>query len=140
MRREMAIRAVEDADIDQLVALWRACGLTRPWNDPLEDIAFARGATNAVILVGVSEGAVVASAMVGHDGHRGWVYYVAADPARQGEGAGRAIMSAAEDWLRSHGVWKVQLLVRKDNSLVVSFYEHLGYRISDTICMQKPLR
>ena len=38
------------------------------------------------MLVGRDGGAIVATAMVGHDGHRGWVYYVAIDPgpARQG--------------------------------------------------------
>ena len=25
-----------------VIALWQACGLTRPWNDPAADIALAR--------------------------------------------------------------------------------------------------
>ncbi len=79
----------------------------------------------------------MATVMVGEDGHRGWVYYVAADPARQGTGLGRAVMEAAETWLAARGVWKVQLLIREDNVAVKRFYEHLGYRDTRTSCYQK---
>ncbi len=47
--------------------------------------------------------------MVGHDGHRGWVYYVAVDPDHRQKGYGRAIMTAAENWLRARGIEKLQL-------------------------------
>ncbi len=57
--------------------------------------------------------------LVGHDGHRGWVYYVASDPIRSFKGFfGRAMMAAAEDWLRARGIEKIQLMVRPDNSKV----------------------
>ena len=46
---DYAIGNVSDADIDELVVLWVRCGLTRPWNDPRADIAFARGSPNAAI-------------------------------------------------------------------------------------------
>ena len=94
------------------IALWQRCGLTRPWNDPAADIALARKGANATVLIGRDGGAIVATAMVGHDGHRGWVYYVATDPEHRGKGHGRAIMQAAEDWLRAAGIAKLQLMVR----------------------------
>jgi len=121
------IAPLEDRDIDAVVALWERCGLTRPWNDPRSDIAFARKSANAVILVGKDGNAVVSTAMAGHDGHRGWFYYVAVDPDRQGRGLGRAIMAASEAWLRQQGVEKAQLLVRAGNEKVRAFYEALGY-------------
>jgi ribosomal protein S18 acetylase RimI-like enzyme len=121
------IAPLEDGDIDAVVALWERCGLTRPWNDPRSDIAFARKNANAVILVGKDGDAVVSTAMAGHDGHRGWFYYVAVDPDRQGQGLGRAIMAASEAWLRQQGVEKAQLLVRAGNEKVRAFYEALGY-------------
>jgi hypothetical protein len=65
--------------------------------------------------------------MVGHDGHRGWVYYVAVDPDWRGQGLGRAIMNAAEDWLRAAGIAKLQLLVRRENAKASAFYETIGY-------------
>ena len=122
----LSITPMADADVADVTALWQRCGLTRPWNDPSSDIALARQGPNSTILVGRA-GALVASAMVGHDGHRGWVYYVAVDPEEQGNGFGRAVMGAAEAWLRERGITKIMLMVRPDNEPVRAFYEALGY-------------
>jgi hypothetical protein len=123
----LAITAIEDADVTSVVSLWERCDLTRPWNDPVADIALARKGPNSTVLLGREDEKVVASAMVGHDGHRGWVYYVATAPDRRGQGLGRAIMNAAEDWLRQAGIVKLQLLVRQDNAKASAFYETIGY-------------
>src|SRR5262249_40157537 len=123
----LAITEIEDADIAAVVSLWERCALTRPWNDPAADIALARRGAGSTILLGREDDRIVASAMVGHDGHRGWVYYVAVDPQRRGQGLGRAIMNAAEDWLREAGIAKLQLLVRRENAKASAFYEAIGY-------------
>ncbi|HYI29963.1 MAG TPA: GNAT family acetyltransferase [Bradyrhizobium sp.] len=123
----LPIAPIADADVANVIALWQRCGLTRPWNDPAADIALARKGANAAVLVGRDGGAIVATAMVGHDGHRGWVYYVATDPEHRGKGHGRAIMHAAEDWLRATGIEKLQLMVRSDNTQVQAFYHSIGY-------------
>ena len=112
----LAIAQIIDADVATVIALWQACGLTRPWNDPAADIALARRGPNSTILIGRADDNIVVTAMVGHDGHRGWVYYVATDPDRRAKGFGRAIMDAAEDWLRAAGIAKLQLLVRRENA------------------------
>jgi ribosomal protein S18 acetylase RimI-like enzyme len=124
---QLAIAPLEDADIAAVVALWERCGLTRPWNEPEADIALARQGSNAAVLLGRDGDAVVASVLVGHDGHRGCVYYVAVDPEHRKKGFGRAIMSAAEDWLRARGILKLNLMVRPDNTQVQAFYETLDY-------------
>src|ERR1043165_1825558 len=80
---------------------------------------------------------IVASAMVGHDGHRGWVYYVAVEPAERHKDFGRAIMDAAENWLRAQGVEKVQLMVRPDNTQVRAFYDRLGYATQERVVYAK---
>jgi len=133
----LAISPIVEADVDAVIALWQRCGLTRPWNDPASDIAFARRGDNATILTGRVSGALVATAMVGHDGHRGWVYYVAVDPDRQGQDFGRAIMAAAEDWLRARDVTKVMLMVRPDNVAVQAFYDRLGYDVQERVIYAK---
>jgi ribosomal protein S18 acetylase RimI-like enzyme len=133
----LAISPIVDADVEAVIALWQRCGLTRPWNDPASDIAFARRGANATILTGRVSGALVATAMVGHDGHRGWVYYVAVDPDRQGKDFGRAIMAAAEDWLRARDVTKVMLMVRPDNVSVRAFYDRLGYDVQERVIYAK---
>lgn len=133
----LAIAPISDNDIADVVALWQACGLTRPWNDPAADIALARRGPNSAVLVGRDDNAIVATAMVGHDGHRGWVYYVAVDPNRQGTGLGRTIMAAAEDWLRAAGVPKLQLLVRRENAKAGAFYQSLGYDELTSVMLAK---
>ena len=133
----LAIADIGDADIEAVIALWQRCGLTRPWNDPASDIALAQRNQNSTVLVGRAGGTIVATAMVGHDGHRGWVYYVAVDPDCQKKGFGRAIMDAAEAWLRAAGLPKLQLLVRRENAKANAFYQSIGYEEADTIVFAK---
>ena len=133
----LSISSITDADVEAVVALWQRCGLTRPWNDPAGDIAFARRGPNSTILIGWHQKSIVATALIGHDGHRGWVYYVAVDPEYQKKDFGRAIMAAAEDWLRAHGGQKIMLMVRPDNTSVRAFYDKLGYEIQERVIYAK---
>lgn len=133
----LTVKAIEDGDVTELVALWQRCGLTRPWNNPAADIALARKENNAAVLLGRDDGALVASVLVGHDGHRGWVYYVAVDPGHRHNGYGRAIMGAAEQWLRARGIEKLQLMVRADNTEVHAFYQSLGYFEQERVVFAK---
>ena len=133
----MKIAALEAADIAAVVTLWRRCGLVRPWNDPEADIRLAQSGDNADVLLGRDGDSIVASVLVGHDGHRGWVYYVTVDPDHQRRDFGRAIMTAAEDWLRERGIEKLQLLVRGDNVQVKAFYESIGFGEQDRVIYAK---
>jgi len=123
----MEIRNAGAVDRDAVIGTWETCGLTRPWNDPVLDFERALAGPTSTVLVGEENGRLIATAMVGSDGHRGWVYYVAVAPDAQGRGHGAALMRVAEDWLRARGVPKVQLMVRDMNARVVGFYEALGY-------------
>ena len=133
----LSIAPITDGDVAAVIALWQRCGLTRPWNDPASDIALARRRDNSTVLIGRDGNTIVATAMVGHDGHRGWVYYVAVDPDRQGKGLGRTIMGAVEDWLREAGIQKLQLLVRRENAKASAFYQTLGYAESTSVMLTK---
>jgi ribosomal protein S18 acetylase RimI-like enzyme len=133
----LPITPIEDDDVAAVVVLWQRCDLTRPWNDPAADIALARRGPNSTILIGRDGETIIASVMVGHEGHRGWVYYVAVDPDHRGRGFGRAMMNAAEDWLRNAGIAKLQLLVRSENTKVQAFYESIGYDEQERIIYAK---
>lgn len=135
----MRIRAFAERDTDAVIRLWEDCELTRPWNDPHRDIERKRTTQPDLFLVGDEAGAVVATAMVGYDGHRGWVYYLAVDPAHRGAGHSRALMAEAERLLVERGCPKFMLMVRASNTAVVELYEHLGYAREDTIVMGKRL-
>ncbi|WP_227421605.1 GNAT family acetyltransferase [Pacificispira spongiicola] len=133
----MNIRECTDADIPHLVTLWQECGLTRPWNDPEADIALARRYAGSTVLVGEVDGAVIASAMAGFDGHRGWIYYVAISPDHQGKGLSRPITAAAENWLRDLGCPKVELIIREGNEKVLAVYDALDYQREPRMLMAK---
>jgi ribosomal protein S18 acetylase RimI-like enzyme len=133
----LSVAPIEDDDVAPVIALWERCGLTRPWNDPGADIALARRGDNGTVLVGRDDSNIVASVMVGHDGHRGWVYYVSVDPECRGKGFGRNIMAAAEQWLRERGILKLMLIVRRDNTKVQAFYETLDYSEQERILYAK---
>lgn len=133
----LQVRPMADGEEAAVIALWQRAGLTRPWNDPANDLEFARSKTNSDLLVGVTDGTIVACAMVGHDGHRGVMYYVAVDPARQGCGLGGQIVAAAEAWLKARGVWKVNLMVRQGNETALGFYHGLGYTPGTSMVIEK---
>jgi ribosomal protein S18 acetylase RimI-like enzyme len=138
MPHDLAIRSATEADKNSVVALWQACGLVTNYNDPSQDFLFALAKLNSDILVGInSENKIVGSVMVGHDGHRGWVYYVATDPAQRLKGIGSLMVEAGENWLRERHIVKVMLLVRETNTQVIDFYKHLGFETSPRTVMQK---
>lgn len=136
----LKIRPAQPQDEHAVVALWRACGLVADYNDPAVDFAFAMAGACSDVLVGEDGGGVKASVMVGHDGHRGWLYYVACDPQSRGAGFGRQMIEAGEAWLRRRSVAKVQLLVRETNATVVPFYERLGFEATPRVVMAKWLK
>lgn len=122
------------------IALWHASGLTRPWNDPHADLHRALGGpTSTVLAAQDDEGLLLGTAMVGYDGHRGWIYYVAVHGDVQRTGVGRALMAASEQWLRQRGVPKVNLMVRTTNAAVGAFYASLGYLDGEVMVLGKSL-
>jgi hypothetical protein len=133
------IGPLAEAEVAEVVALWERCGLTRPWNDPIADIALARKSPTSEVLVGRLGGRIVASVMVGTDGHRCWFYYLSVDPDFQRQGLGRAMVEACEAWARAQGVPKIQLIVRKGNLAATGFYQALGFKLEDAVQLGKRL-
>ncbi len=125
---ELSISQFEEHHRAGLVALWKACALTRPWNNPDADID-RNLAHGLALLVAVVDETVVGSVMVGYDGHRGWVNYLAVAPSQRGSGLGRQLMNSAEEALLGVGCPKVNLQVRAGNDGAIAFYESIGYEL-----------
>jgi ribosomal protein S18 acetylase RimI-like enzyme len=133
------VRAFQPSDEAGVIELWRRCDLTRPWNDPHRDIARKLKVRPDLFLVGEIDGAIVASAMVGYDGHRGWINYLGVDPDHRRKGLARQIMSEAEGLLRKEGCSKINLQVRSSNAQAIEFYRQIGYAVDDVMSMGKRL-
>ena len=133
------IRRYAESDCDQVVALWRACGLVVSWNVPEEDIASKIGFQPELFFVAERQRRVVGSVMAGYEGHRGQINYLAVLPELRGAGLGRRLMHHAESALREIGAPKINLQVRGANREVIAFYEALGYRVDDTVNLGKRL-
>ncbi len=137
---EFRIRPFRNGDEDDVVALWKVCNLVRPWNNPRRDIDSARTGPSSEIFVAVTgdgEERIVGSVMAGYDGHRGWVYYVAAHPEHRSRGLGGQLMRHAEAWLEGLGAPKVMLMIREENEGVRRFYEGLGYEVERRTVMSR---
>ena len=136
----MLIRSFAEPDSAAVIDLWTKSGLVRPWNDPAKDIARKLTEQPELFLVGVDASArVIATAMIGYDGHRGWVYYLAVAAEQRGRGHARALMQEAETRLTALGCPKIMLMVRADNAPVVGMYEGLGYAQESTVVLGKRL-
>jgi ribosomal protein S18 acetylase RimI-like enzyme len=135
----MEIRPFQPADESAVLELWRQCDLLRPWNDPHKDIQRKLQVRPDLFLVGTLDGRIVASVMAGYEGHRGWINYLAVAPEHQRQGLARVLLFEAERKLHEAGCPKINLMVRKSNTAVVEFYQHLGYVVEDVVSLGKRL-
>lgn len=136
----IAVRCATPEDEADVIQLRRSCNLVALYNDPSAKFRFAMSGPNSTVLVAEVDNRICGSVMVGHDGHRGWLYYVASAPDQQRRGTGKMLVEAGELWLRDRNVAKVQLMIRDTNVTVMPFYEYLGYEHTPRIVMSKWLR
>jgi len=135
----LKIRPFADADEAAVIDLWQRSDLTVPWNDPARDIERKRHVQPELFLVGTLDEVVVATAMGGYDGHRGWVNYLAVDPDQRFLGYGQQIMNELEKRLLLSDCPKLNLQVRSSNETAIAFYESIGYKLDDVVSMGKRL-
>ena len=131
--------ALADAEIAAAATLWADAELVRPWNDPHADARRALAGPASTIIAARHADRLVGTVMTGHDGHRGWVYYLAVAADYQRQGIALALMTAAEDWCAARGLPRLNLMVRAGNAGVLGFYAAQGYRQSDVLVLQKDL-
>jgi ribosomal protein S18 acetylase RimI-like enzyme len=135
----MLIRPYQTDDEDAVVALWQACELTRSWNNPRLDISRKLSVQSQWFFVGVLQQEIIASAMFGYDGHRGWVNYLAVSPLHQNKGYARKLMECGENALIKAGCPKLNLQIRNSNTQVQAFYRAIGYVQDEVVSYGKRL-
>ena len=133
------VRVFRPEDEKAVVELWQACSLVVPHNNPRRDIARKLRVNPEWFLVGELDGAVAATCMVGYEGHRGWINYLAVAPGHQRRGHARRLMEEAERLLRRAGCPKINLQVRASNKGVIEFYQKIGFKVDEVVSMGKRL-
>jgi ribosomal protein S18 acetylase RimI-like enzyme len=138
-KRSMHIRPYKESDLALVISLWQRCELVKPWNDPNKDIQRKLAVGRDLFLVGEERKTLIAVAMGGYEGHRGWVNYLAVDPEKRGAGLGRLMMEYLEHQLTELGCPKINLQVRSSNNEVIAFYQALGYGVDPVTSLGKRL-
>ncbi len=135
----MELRPYATGDEAEVIELWQRCGLTRSWNDPRKDIQRKLTTQPELFLVGLVDRRVIATAMAGYDGHRGWVNYLAVAPEHRTRGYGRSLMREVEERLTARGCPKLNIQVRHGNDAALAFYAKIGYRADEAVSLGKRL-
>lgn len=135
----MEILAFEERFRNDVIELWKECGLVVPQNNPSKDIDRKLSVDPDLFLVGRLGESVIATVMGGYEGHRGWINYLAVKPSHQRRGYGQAIMKAVEALIQQKGCPKINLQVRATNQAVIEFYSAIGYSNDNVVGLGKRL-
>ena len=90
-------------------------------------------------MIGQIDGVLMASIMIGYDGHRGSINYLAVDPDYAGAGCGKILMAEAKRFLLLVGCPKINFCVIADNEKAIELYQQLGYAIEPVHLLGKRL-
>ena len=136
---KLQIRCFEITDTDKVISIWKECQLTREWNNPLLDIQRKVNFQKDLFFVGEIDNLIIATAMFGYDGHRGWLNYFAVMPKFQNRGYGKQLLTHGEDKLLKLGCPKINLQIRDDNLEAINFYEITNYKKDKCVSYGKRL-
>ena len=134
-----AIRQFVPNDTNRVIFIWEQCDLVRNWNNPNFDIRRKLNFQKELFFVGLFNDEIIATAMFGYDGHRGWLNYFAVLPNFQKRGFGRQLMTYGEMALIERGCPKLNLQIRNDNTKAINFYQKVGYKEDAAVSFGKRL-
>lgn len=128
-------------DYSAVQALWAQAGpgihLRR--SDEIDEIAKKIRRDPDLFLVAEVNGAIIGSVMGGFDGRRGMMYHLAVAHAYRNQGIGDRLVALLEQRLREKGCIRYYLLVTKDNTEAIRFYENRGFNRLDLHAYGKDL-
>jgi ribosomal protein S18 acetylase RimI-like enzyme len=139
VEKNFKIRPYKEEDRVHVKILWEKCNLLFPGNDPDTDIDLKMSFQPNLFFIGEISSKIIASMMVGYDGHRGWINYLGVHPSFQKSGYGTAMVRKAIEILRELNCPKINIQVRKTNLGVINFYKNLGFKEHEVISMQLKL-
>ena len=134
-----AIRQFVPNDTNRVIFIWEQCDLVRSWNNPNFDMQRKLNFQKELFFVGLLNDEIIATAMFGYDGHRGWLNYFAVLPNFQKRGFGKKLMTFGEMALIEKGCPKLNLQIRNDNTKAINFYQKVGYKEDAAVSFGKRL-
>lgn len=133
--QDITIRRMDIADYGQVYALWMGTpgmGLNNV-DDSREGIARYLQRNPATSFVAEDTGGIVGVILCGHDGRRGVIHHTAVRKDLQGQGVGKALVTAAFAALRAEGITKAWLVVKKYNGHGAAFWQRIGFDLRDDL-------
>ena len=136
--KQVVIRELRGTDGDALRKLWKEAGLTSLGDD---DRSLARMARRnpGLVLVAVEGTQIVASALAGWDGRRGWLYHVATAASHRRQGIATRLLDQIEAALAVLGAPKVNAMIQESNEGGRAFWEARGYSPASSSQLGKEL-
>jgi N-acetylglutamate synthase len=131
---EIATREFSIDDYDTAVELWKKVeGVEIAEGDARDEVAQYLNRNPGLSRVATMKSGVVAVALCGHDGRRGYIYHLAVDPAYQGRGIAKLLVRECLDGLRRAGLTRANILVARDNPIGREFWRRNGWEELDEV-------
>jgi N-acetylglutamate synthase len=129
------------ADYTQVINLWQNAGpgIHVRRSDQENEIAKKLQRDPDLFLIAEVNDQVIGTVLGGFDGRRGMVYHLAVEAEYRNKGLGSLLMSELEKRMKDKGCIRSYLLVTKDNSDAIRFYENSGWEKMDLHIMGKDL-
>jgi len=127
MSTVIVVRTATEADVDQILALWRRGGVDHDAEHDRDEIVTKLDYDGDLFLVAESHDKIVASVMGTYDGHRGRVKRAVVDPEHQGSGAARLVIDELEARFAARGITELRLEVWASNTNALAFWTHMGW-------------
>jgi N-acetylglutamate synthase len=137
----MKIRAFRPEDYSAARALWLATeGVGLSPGDSEDEVHAFLARNEGLSLVAHEGDGLVAAALCGHDGRRGYIYHLAVAPSHRRHGLGRALVARCLDGLAAAGIRRGQVSVFATNALAHQFWSSVGgQQRSDLVVFSIPL-
>jgi ribosomal protein S18 acetylase RimI-like enzyme len=124
---EPVIRRVRDDELDAVLRMWRAAGVTPPSiSDSIEGLTRLIREPAAFLLVATIDNQVIGSVIGGWDGWRGNIYRLAVAPEHRRRGIARRLVAEISSELFAKGATRLSALVEHEHQWAMDFWDSLS--------------
>jgi ribosomal protein S18 acetylase RimI-like enzyme len=121
---------------DLVLDLWKQCeGIGLGDSDSKENIQIYLDRNPGMSFIAEIDNELVGAVLAGHDGRRGYIHHLAVSPERHRQGIGRLLVNRCIKALKVSGILKCHILLFKNNSIGLKFWESVGWSYRNDICV-----